>query len=65
MNYTARYSGDKLSPVMDDLVRRRTVPFLDSVGLARPLGDLLAEAYLQGMRDAVQCLKRRSDETTN
>jgi hypothetical protein len=54
MNYTARHSDLKLSPDITDLVRRRTMPFLDNVGLTRPLSDLLAEAYLQGMKDAVQ-----------
>jgi hypothetical protein len=54
MNYVARYTNLKLSPELTDLVRRRTVPFLDNVGLTRPLSDLLAEAYLQGLKDAVQ-----------
>lgn len=48
----------KLTPEMRDLLRRRTSPFLDSVGIERPLPFLLEEAYLQGMRDAVQAMTK-------
>jgi hypothetical protein len=53
-DYSPRLSDLKLTPAMLDLVRRRTMPFLDNTGLTRPLSDLMAEAYLQGMQDAVQ-----------
>jgi hypothetical protein len=42
----------RMTPDQADLVRRRTMPFLDSNGMTRPLSALLAEAYMQGMRDA-------------
>lgn len=44
----------ELSQQMRDLVWRRTVPFLDRFGMTNSLEHLLAEAYLQGMKDAVQ-----------
>lgn len=45
----------KVSPEMDDLASRRTAPFLDRIGLdSRPISFLLKEAYLQGLKDAVQ-----------
>jgi hypothetical protein len=40
------------TPAQLDLIRRRTLGFLHH-GLHRPLDVLLAEAYLQGIRDAV------------
>jgi hypothetical protein len=54
--YTARHHTLHISPEIGDLVRRRTMPFLDNVGLTRPLNSLLAEAYLQGMKDAVAAM---------
>jgi len=42
-----------------DFLRRRTRPFLDSVGVERSLTFLLEEVYLQGMRDAVQTIEER------
>lgn len=42
----------RMTPDQADLVRRRTMPFLDNNGMTRPLAALLAEAYMQGMRDA-------------
>ena len=51
----------KVSREMDDLAGRRTVPFLDRIGLDnRPISFLLKEAYLQGLKDAVQAT---TDET--
>lgn len=48
-------SRTKVSREMDDLAGRRTAPFLDRIGLDnRPILFLLKEAYLQGLKDAVQ-----------
>jgi len=56
--YNARQSvfSASMTPEQRDLVARRTKPFLDSVGVEKPLPVLLAEAYLQGMRDAVEAM---------
>lgn len=43
----------KLSAEEKDFLRRRTLPFFDRAGLDRPISHLLQEAYLQGLRDAV------------
>jgi hypothetical protein len=51
----------KLTPDLRAFLRRRTAPFLDSVGLGRPLTFLLEEVYLQGMRDAVQTMEGSDD----
>lgn len=59
--YRARLCKDELSPEMRDLIRRRTIPFLDSFGMDRPLSKILEEVYLQGIKDAVQGLAARSD----
>ena len=38
-----------------EFIRRRTEPFLDSFSIGRrPLGVLLGEAYMQGLRDATE-----------
>lgn len=55
--YTARYSGLKVTSQDRDFLRRRTQPFLDSVGLDRPISMLLEEVYLQGLRDAADALR--------
>ncbi len=47
----------RLTPEMADLLRRRTEPFLDSLGMERPLLHLLQEAYLQGLKDAMEVLR--------
>ena len=52
----ARHSSLKLSAQQRDLLRRRTMPFLDTVGIDHPLPFLLEEAYLQGMRDTIQAM---------
>ena len=44
----------RLSHEEADLIRRRTLGFL-TYGTHLPIEHLLAEAYLQGMRDALQC----------
>jgi hypothetical protein len=42
----------KITPELDDLSRRRTQAFLDTIGTqTRPLAHLLKEAWLQGMKD--------------
>lgn len=46
-----------MSADMRDFLRRRTLPFLDSIGVDRPLSFVLEEVYLQGMRDAVQTME--------
>lgn len=51
----------KLSAEMQDFLRRRTMPFLDANGLTRPISFVLEEAYLQGMRDAVQAMEGADD----
>lgn len=55
-----RASPIRLTPEMRDFLRRRTRPFLDSNGVERSLPFLLEEAYLQGLRDAVQTMEERS-----
>lgn len=62
MTYSTRVSDLKLSSEMHDLVRRRTAPFLDRIGITQSLEHLLAEAYLQGMQDAVQACAALSPE---
>lgn len=59
--YTA-FSGDdslKLSGEYLSVVQRRTLPFLDSIGLQKPLAHLLCEAYLQGVKDAVETMEHK------
>jgi hypothetical protein len=50
----------EMTPELRDFLRRRTMPFLDSVGVERPLNLLLEEAYLQGMKDAIQAFGVKS-----
>ncbi len=49
----------KITREMDDLARRRTQAFLDTLGVdTRPLSHLLREAWLQGVKDgAAACGK--------
>ncbi len=47
----------KFSAEQRGLLRRRTIGFLDGIGLDRPLSFVLEEVYLQGMRDAVQTME--------
>jgi hypothetical protein len=51
----------KLSTEQRGLLRRRTIGFLDGVGLDRPLSFVLEEVYLQGMRDAAQTMEETND----
>lgn len=45
----------KITRDLDDLARRRTAAFLDSVGVeSRPLSHILREAWLQGVKTAPQ-----------
>ena len=49
-----------LTPEMRDLMRRRTMPFLDVIGLQTvPIACILQEAYLQGMMDACDAFEHR------
>ena len=66
MNYrkweAARANPDiRLTADMRALVRRRTMPFLDMIGIDRPLSFVLEEVYLQGMRDAAQAITERDE----
>lgn len=46
------------TPEMLDFLGRRTRPFLDAAGLdTRTVLHLMQEAYLQGIRDAVEVLR--------
>jgi hypothetical protein len=49
----------KLSSEMVDLIQRRTFPFLDSNGMGKSIEHLMAEAYLQGISDTVECYEIR------
>ena len=56
MTKTAQYrlsGGQRLSRDQKDLAIRRSRPFLDH-GAHLPLEHLLAEAYIQGLRDALE-----------
>lgn len=53
-----------MTPEFLDLIRRRTMPFLDRNGLSRPLPFLLEEAYLQGMKDAAQAMQSAAGRVT-
>lgn len=59
--YVASFNAKlPVSREMADLLERRTSPFLDSTGMERPIKLLLQEAYLQGMRDALDVLRSGS-----
>lgn len=51
-----------MSPEWRDLLRRRTLPFMNHGGLQRPLAFVLEEVYLQGMRDALQAVESLNEE---
>lgn len=46
-------------PHVADLARRRTQPFLDSIGMGKPLEVLMQEAYMMGIKDAVETMTIR------
>ncbi len=46
-------SRDAIPREYVDFIRRRTVPFIDHGGTRYSLEHLMAEAYLQGMRDVL------------
>lgn len=48
-----------VTPEFRDLIRRRTLPFLDSIGLDRPISFVLEEVYVQGIKDALQAMEER------
>lgn len=52
--YYAKPAKFKLNAVELDFVKRRIEPFINAIGLqTRTIEQLLIEAYLQGMRDAL------------
>ena len=57
------YAGDRsrVSREMADLADRRTRPFIDHSGIDRPLSTLMQEAYLQGIKDAVQAMSEKTN----
>lgn len=61
---SARYKLNGSTEYRDDVVdlaRRRVAPFLDTMGVqTRSLERLLCEAYMQGIKDAVQTMEPRS-----
>jgi hypothetical protein len=57
--YRAGSAKHKLSYDQINLINRRTFPFLDAFGMDRPLKTILAECYLQGISDCLQCLQER------
>ncbi len=63
--YIASYSDEslKLSAEMRSLIERRTRPFLAHTGIDRPISVLMQEAYLQGMRDAVDAMKTKQENS--
>jgi len=59
--YTASLPKKPVSFTQDqlDFLERRTTPFLNWSGIRKPISHLLQEAYLQGVRDAVDVLGER------
>ncbi len=59
-----RISGTVAVPrEFEDLIARRTAPFLDRAGVdTRPLSFLLKEAYRQGLADALDAMTNRPAE---
>lgn len=51
----------RLSREMLSLVARRTRAFLNGSGIDRPLSILMQEAYIQGMRDAVDAMEAKRE----
>ena len=55
--YTARLNTEqRFSREFLAFLNRRTSPFLDRVGLDKPILHLLQEAYMQGIKDAVDVM---------
>lgn len=54
--YTAKLpkGRERFTAEQRDLLSRRTQPFLAKRGTGYPLDHLMQEAYLQGIRDAIQ-----------
>lgn len=53
----------KVSPELRQLCERRVRPFLDTMGTStRSLEFLMCEAYLQGIKDAVDAMESRSPD---
>lgn len=57
MSERAKHANLVVPREMRELIRRRVLPFLDSVGIDRPISFVLEEVYLQGMRDALQAIE--------
>lgn len=57
------HAGDvrRVAPAVVDLARRRTEPFLDSVGMGKSIGLLMQEAYFQGIKDAVAAMRPETE----
>lgn len=51
----------EITAEMRVFLRRRTLPFLDNIGIDKPISFVLEEVYLQGMRDAVQTMEHSDD----
>lgn len=56
--YTTKVTNLSVAAPYVDLAFRRTLPFMDRVGLAKPLNQILAECYVQGFKDAVEGMKK-------
>lgn len=58
-----RRSG--LTPAMADLIHRRTAPFLDFFSVSTcSVHQLMKEAYLQGINDAVDAMHHKEESAT-
>lgn len=66
---TASWKSHEACPFtaeMLDLIRRRTEPFLDNIGLqTTPLAHIVQEVYLQGLKDAIDALNHRDAPPQN
>ena len=58
----ARDVAYPFSAEMLDLIHRRTMPFLNVLGLqTKPIAHIVQEAYLQGLKDACDALDHRDE----
>ena len=55
--YRTRLFALKMTPTVVKFIRRRIDPFLDTVGMQKPLSVLMMEAYMLGMSDTLDILK--------
>jgi len=56
--YRTRLTTLKMTPAVVKFIRRRISPFLDTVGMQKPLSVLMMEAYMLGMSDTLDVLKK-------